>query len=568
MDQDLKRDSTPVTAQSKNEKPRRSLNESLRKFFKEAALVSAATLVLILLAEMAIRIVYHVRNSRVESVPVIYTVRNLGFTPPWMNELRILEPDERLLWKGRPNARRKYLDVFSPVRTEEDRIELLRRFSPSIPDSLRDNPAWELSLNSEGFRDIDFPAAKPDDTVRIVCLGDSWTFGANVNQGQSYPQRLQAMLREDFPQKRIEVFNLGMLGYSSYQGLELLQSRALSLDPDIVIVGFAMNDSTIAGRRDKDRAVLSTKGRGWKSFLVDHMESYKLLWYLGRVKKFGARTMGDYLKEIVDPAKKIETYEGWSSTESLAAEDYDKLEALTRVSPQDYENNLREMIRLIRDHGAAPILVHNELRPGSPYEAALKKVADNLYAPLINSADLIGTARRQIEVELEERFKLQVTAPVPSSAAVDEIEIVFRVYMGEQRVPQAVYITGPYPQLGDAVPNRVAMYDDGTHGDQRAGDNVWSLAVNFTEGAQVFYVYTNSGRQGLWENLDVPKIRSLTVPVGIRWKVYEPVESFGKIYMQADGWHTNASGYELIARAVADELERHNKFKNDQSHGH
>ena len=546
----------------------RTLFKTLPRLFKDAAIIGSAALFLVLLAEIAIRIVYHVRNSRVEAVPVIYTVRNLGFAPPWMDELRILEPDERLRWKGRPNARRKYLDVFSPIRTEEERITLLRRFSPTIPDSLKDNPVWEVSLNSEGFRETDFPNTKTDDALRIVCLGDSWTFGANVNQGQSYPQRLQAMLREEFPHKRIEVLNLGMLGYSSYQGLELLKSRALSLNPDIVILGFAMNDSTIAGYRDKDRAAPAHKGWGVKSFLADHLESYKLLRYLGRLRKFETRTMSDYLKAIIDPSKKIETYEGWATTESLEAQDYDKLEARTRVSPQDYESNMREMIRLIREHGAKPIMVHNELRPGSPYEAILKNISVNLFTPLINSADLIGEAKREIESKLEERLKLEVNAPVPSSAAVDEIEIVFRVYMGEQSVPKGVYMTGPYTQLGDAVPNRVAMYDDGTHGDQRAGDNVWSLALKFTEGMKVFYVYTNSGHEGSWENLDVPRIRSVTIPTGIRWKLYEPIETFGKIYMQADNWHTNASGYELIARAVAFELKKHSYFKDDQSPGH
>jgi lysophospholipase L1-like esterase len=36
--------------------------------------------------------------------------------------------------------------------------------------------------------------------------------------------------------------------------------------------------------------------------------------------------------------------------------------------------------------------------------------------------------------------------------------------------------------------------------------------------------------------------------------VYLPIESFGQIYMQADNWHTDAVGYDLIARAVADAL--------------
>jgi lysophospholipase L1-like esterase len=36
--------------------------------------------------------------------------------------------------------------------------------------------------------------------------------------------------------------------------------------------------------------------------------------------------------------------------------------------------------------------------------------------------------------------------------------------------------------------------------------------------------------------------------------IYLPVETFGRVYMQADNWHTDASGYDLIARAVANAI--------------
>ncbi len=38
--------------------------------------------------------------------------------------------------------------------------------------------------------------------------------------------------------------------------------------------------------------------------------------------------------------------------------------------------------------------------------------------------------------------------------------------------------------------------------------------------------------------------------------MYLPVESFGRIYMQADNWHTDAVGYDLIAHAVVAGIER------------
>jgi hypothetical protein len=87
-----------------------------------------------------------------------------------------------------------------------------------VPDALRGNPAWEISLNSAGFRGDEFPPSKRPSSFRIVCLGDSWTFGANVGQPDAYPQKLQTLVEREFPRSEVEVFNLGVLGYSSYPG--------------------------------------------------------------------------------------------------------------------------------------------------------------------------------------------------------------------------------------------------------------------------------------------------------------------------------------------------------------
>src|SRR5262249_7739950 len=98
----------------------------------------------------------------------------------------------------------------------------------------------------------------------------------------------------------------------------------------------------------------------------------------------------------------------------------------------------------------------------------------------------------------------------------------------------------------------VAMNDAGKNGDQRAGDRVWSYTVDVPAGATVRYVYTNSGRDGVWEGLDVPFIRSYRVrPEAAGHTVYAPVDTFGELYMYADPWHTNGRGYALIADELA-----------------
>src|SRR5262249_17315733 len=153
----------------------------------------------------------------------------------------------------------------------------------------------------------------------------------------------------------------------------------------------------------------------------------------------------------------------------------------------------------------------------------------------------------QLETRLD--LKPPPAAESPSPTA----KVVFRVYAGDTRVPRGIYIVGPYPGLGNLIPNTVAMHDDGTHGDQRAGDSVWSDEVWLPRGRKVFYGSTNRGRPGQWEDLDVPHIRQFEpTPEDHRSTVYRPIETFGRVYMQADSWHTDAVGYDLIARAVLD----------------
>jgi hypothetical protein len=45
------------------------------------------------------------------------------------------------------------VDIFTHARTAEERMSPLRQFFPAVPDGLRGNAVWEISLNAQGFRD-------------------------------------------------------------------------------------------------------------------------------------------------------------------------------------------------------------------------------------------------------------------------------------------------------------------------------------------------------------------------------------------------------------------------------
>lgn len=531
-----------------------------KKAFSDLLKVVVSTLVVFLILEGAIRVTYFARNSMVDYFVLPYNAaHDFGPVPPWVDGLRILQQDESLSWSNRPGVQRRYMDVYSPVHMEQDRTELLRSFWPHMPPSLRGNPTWEVSINSAGFRDTEFSKEKRSSALRIICLGDSWTFGANVDQKDAYPQRLGALLPERLPAADFEVLNLGVLAYSSYQGLELLKTTLIDLTPDVALIGYGMNDASVAGYRDKDMPLYRQNHHTIRRMAIEALnnsEITKLLRYFSQIINYKPFSIGDYMQKVATAAGTPD--EAWIGREGNEAADYEQLEPYTRVSPRDYGKNIVEMIDLARRHKADVILLYNELW-NTPYRTVLEQVSKVKGVPLVDSKSLIDRARNRIEENLEAQLGLQPSTAGPAATS-GEVQVIFRVYSDDHPVPRAIYIAGVDPKLGNGAPNQVAMYDDGTHGDQRAADKVWSYAASFSPGTRLFYVYTNSGERGRWEGLDVPHIRTFKVEASHpNAAYYRPIESFGRIYMQADGWHTNASGYKLIAEAVLQTLEQNAK---------
>src|SRR5207249_1563040 len=188
------------------------------------------------------------------------------------------------------------------------------------------------------------------------------------------------------------------------------------------------------------------------------------------------------------------------------------------------------------------VLLFNELWPDSPYRTAIEHVATAAGVRWVDSQRLIARARREREDDLQ-RVRGLTPRTAASTNARGEVEVVFRVAADRRTVPASIFIVGAHPALGALVPNRMAMHDDGTHGDQRAGDGVWSYTASLTPGQRLAYVYTNSGREGRWEGLDIPALRTVVVDAPEGRRHYRPIESFGKLYLQADAWHTDATGY-------------------------
>jgi lysophospholipase L1-like esterase len=109
-------------------------------------------------------------------------------------------------------------------------------------------------INKDGLRDYFYPREKKD-AIRIICLGDSFTFGYGVDLEQTYPKILEKKLNEIHSEK-YEVINAGVPGYNTGQELILLKEKLIRYEPDIVIIGFCLNDADPPLKIDEEKGLV------------------------------------------------------------------------------------------------------------------------------------------------------------------------------------------------------------------------------------------------------------------------------------------------------------------------
>jgi acyl-CoA thioesterase I len=79
--------------------------------------------------------------------------------------------------------------------------------------------------------------------VRIVAFGDSITAGGDASEpGLIFWERWADSLRRQYPRATIESVNGATGGDTTAQGLQRLEEKVLRQKPDLVLVGFGMND--------------------------------------------------------------------------------------------------------------------------------------------------------------------------------------------------------------------------------------------------------------------------------------------------------------------------------------
>lgn len=113
---------------------------------------------------------------------------------------------------------------------------------------------WRVvhEVNAAGLRGPLPLEPRSQDVPRIVCLGDSHTFGHGVEAQAAWPARLAERLGERGA--NVEVLNAGVDGYDPTQTVVWLQRRILDLEPDLVLLQVHMNDAACRGQGPREEA--------------------------------------------------------------------------------------------------------------------------------------------------------------------------------------------------------------------------------------------------------------------------------------------------------------------------
>jgi len=244
---------------------RDNLTGVIKGYVQNIFLTLITILVFVLVAEGVVRLVLYIREDR----------RDVKL---------LLKESKEADFEGGP---RTY--SLKGIVQESPYENIVYELKPSLKGNFRGAP---LTTNSRGLRDFEYSYRKPENTFRIVGLGDSSLFGWGVrmedtsmkvlgrklNQLQNKfrtPDRQNKFRTPDASSTNYEVLNFAAPGYNTAIEVEVFLKKCLKYSPDLVIVHFNTNDYDVPGFMRPPQSYSTLK----KSYFLNFLYSrFQLLW--------------------------------------------------------------------------------------------------------------------------------------------------------------------------------------------------------------------------------------------------------------------------------------------------
>jgi len=284
--------------------------------------------------------------------------------------LRLLDPD--LFFQNQFFPLNRDMDFPQIYNKDHD---LFWRFRKDITTESKEFSYLRYHIDKDGFRGDEVIEPKPD--LRILALGNSCTFGWGVQHNLIFTERLEKILSTQMPGKTVEIINAGVPGYSSYQGLKYYTEDLTKYDADIVLIMFGWNDQWTAGSNisDADQQLPPQ----WVLSLRNIMTRTRLYQLMRKI-----------LLSLSEPESKAEVYHSGG---------------VHRVSTEEFNSNLKQIVKDVRENGSIPILMvppiaslDNYFAPGTVSEIHSR------HANYQREVILVGQYTRTPVVDLQSAF--------------------------------------------------------------------------------------------------------------------------------------------------------------------
>jgi lysophospholipase L1-like esterase len=161
-----------------------------------------------------------------------------------------------------------------------------------VPNQNAYTAAEPATINAQGLRGPALRRLRSDSGLRVLCIGDSITFGYGVGDAAPFPRQLEPLLRSAFPERDVEVINAGVQRYFTYQEIDYLRGRGLELRPDVVVLAVYSNDLGVRPDGDYVREYEKEREQAATAF----RSRFPLLYTLTKNSALVELTKGVYLR--------------------------------------------------------------------------------------------------------------------------------------------------------------------------------------------------------------------------------------------------------------------------------
>jgi len=131
-----------------------------------------------------------------------------------------------------------------------------------------------FTLNRFGLRESNFPVKRPSGETRVLCLGDSITFGYGLPEESAWPKILEKNVRE-LNGNHVFCINAAGNAATPHEALDLYEAPARSFGASSIVLGFCMNDVRLRQHQNDVRSVgLERRGAGLRAWRYQLRKSY------------------------------------------------------------------------------------------------------------------------------------------------------------------------------------------------------------------------------------------------------------------------------------------------------